>query len=54
MGFLCSVSAVLLVVFVFVWFVLFVLSLPWDYPLDYVQVHNRSILWLSNLDGHAW
>ena len=33
--------------------VLFVPSLPWDYLLDYVQVYNRSFLWLSQFDGHA-
>ena len=47
-GFLCLVFAV-----VCFWVVLFVFSLPWDYSLDYVQVHNRSFLWLSHLDSHA-
>ena len=34
-------------------FGLFVPSLPWNHLLDYVQVHNRSFLWLTHLDGHA-
>ena len=30
-----------------------VFSMPWDCSLDYVQVHNRSLLWPSDIDGHA-
>ena len=49
---LCLLCGVFLFVVCF-WVVLFVFSLPWDCSLDYVQVHNRSFLWLSHLDGHA-
>ena len=34
-------------------FGLFCAIMPWDCLLDYVQVHDRSFLWPSHLDGLA-
>ena len=49
MGFLCFGLQCCFLFLFHVLVVLFVPSLPWDY----LQVHNRSFLWLSQFDGLA-